>query len=71
LTAGSPRKSFAENDPVRLGCGVEGGVEEAFDDAVEVVAAVEAPGEAGEIGVGVFGADGVVGAGKGGLDVAE
>src|SRR5512134_2079781 len=44
---------------------------EALDDAVELVAAIEAIGEAGEIALGVLAADMVVGAGNGGLDVAQ
>src|SRR4051812_37332488 len=41
-----------------------------LDDAVELVAAIEAVGEAGELALGVLGADGVVAAGDRGLDVA-
>jgi hypothetical protein len=42
-----------------------GGPGEPLDDAVELVAAIEAVGEAGEIALGVLGADVVVGAGNG------
>src|SRR4029453_14620681 len=48
-----------------------GGPGEALDDAVELVAAIEAVGEAGEIALGVLAADVVVGAGDRGLDVAQ
>src|SRR5687767_765683 len=44
---------------------------EAFDDAVQLIATVEAVGEAGEAALGVLGADVVVGAGDRGLDVAQ
>src|SRR5687767_1098936 len=44
---------------------------ETLDDAVELEAAIEAVGEAGEIALGVLGADVVVRAGNGGLDVAQ
>src|SRR5688572_17067001 len=50
---------------------MSGGPDEALDDAVELEAAVEAVGEAGEIALGVLGADVVVGAGERGLDVAQ
>ena len=40
-------------------------------NGVEIVSPIEAVGEAGEVALGVFGADMVVGAGDRGLDVAE
>ncbi len=46
-------------------------MDEARDQAVELEAAVEAPGEAGEIAAGMVEADAAIGAGDGGLDVAE
>src|SRR5215213_10933335 len=46
-------------------------MDEAWDQAGELEAAVEAPGEAAEIAAGVVRADMAVGAGDGGLDVAE
>src|SRR6187431_3373105 len=48
-----------------------GGPGEALDDAVELETAVEAVGEAGEVRLGVLGADVMVGAGDRGLDVAQ
>src|SRR5687767_9857878 len=50
---------------------MSGGPDEALDDAVELEAAVEAVGEAGEVALGVLGADVVVGAGDRGLAVAQ
>src|SRR4028119_981921 len=50
---------------------MDGGPVEALDDAVELGAPGEPVGEAGEVLLGVLGADVVVGAGDRGLDVAE
>ena len=50
---------------------MSGGPGEALDDAVELVAAIEAIGEAGEVALGVLAADVVVGAGERGLDGAQ
>src|SRR6188508_2284803 len=50
---------------------MDGGPGEALDDAVELEASVEAVGEAGEVRLGVLGADVMVGAGDRGLDVAQ
>src|SRR4051812_15867799 len=50
---------------------MSGGPGEALDDAVELEAAIEAVGEAGEVALGVLAADVVVGAGERGLDVAQ
>src|SRR3954471_23236006 len=60
-----------DDDPVGLGCGVDCGPGEALDDAVELETAIEAVGEAGQVGLGVLRADVVVGAGQRRLDVAE
>src|SRR3954471_19757780 len=60
-----------DDDPVGLGCGVDRGPGEALDDAVELETAIEAVGEAGQVGLGVLRADVVVGAGQRRLDVAE
>ena len=46
-------------------------MDEARDQAGELEAAVEAPGEAGEITAGMLGADVTVRAGDRGLDVAQ
>src|SRR5688572_26298011 len=54
-----------------MGRGADCGPGEALDDAVELIAPVEAIGEAGEIGRGMLGADVMVGAGQGRLDVAQ
>ena len=50
----------------RYGCGAvrRAGVGEALGQGVELVAAIEAPGEAGEVALGVLGADVMVGAGE-------
>ena len=50
---------------------MDGGPGEALDDAVELEAAVEPVGEAGEIRLRMLGADMVVGAGDRCLDVAQ
>src|SRR5688500_3534121 len=50
---------------------MSGGPDEALNDAVELEAAIEAVGEAGEIALGMLGADVVVGAGDRGLDGAQ
>src|SRR5687767_12729260 len=42
-----------------------------LDDAVQLIATIEAVGEAGQVTLGVLGADMVVGAGDRGLDVAQ
>ena len=47
------------------------GVGEALGQGVELVAAVEAPGEAGEVALGVLGADVMIGPGERRLDVAQ
>src|SRR5215213_2282038 len=60
-----------DNGPVGLRGGMDGGPGEALDDAVELEAPVEPVGEAGEVLLGVLGADVVVGAGDRRLDVAE
>ena len=44
---------------------------ETFGGGVENVAAIEAPGEAREVALGVLGADVMIGAGQCCLDVAE
>lgn len=46
---------------------MDGGPGEALDDAVELEAAIEAVGEAGEVRLRMLGADMVVGAGERGL----
>ena len=56
---------------VGQGRGSDGTVDKARDQAGELEAAVEAPGEAGEIAAGMVGADAAIGAGDGGLDVAQ
>ena len=48
-----------------------GGLGKALDDAVELKAAIEPVGEAGEVGLRMLRADMVVGAGERGLDVAQ
>ena len=47
------------------------GVGQTLGQGVQLVAAVEAPGEAGQVALGVLGADVMVGAGERGLDVAQ
>src|SRR5262245_45879170 len=60
-----------DNDPIRLRVGMDGGPGEALDDAVELEAAIEAVGEAGEVGLRMLRADVVVGTSERGLDVAQ
>src|SRR4249920_1211366 len=50
---------------------MDGGPGEALDDAVELEAAIEAVGEAGEVGLRMLCADVVVGASERGFDVAQ
>ena len=50
---------------------MDGGPGEALDDAVELEAAIEAVGEAGEVGLRMLRADVVAGAGERGFDVAQ
>jgi len=50
---------------------MDGGPGEALDDAVELEAAIEAVGEAGEVGLRMLRADVVVGASERGFDVAQ
>ena len=66
-----PFHSSGDDDPVGMGCGPCAGIGQTLGQAVELVAAIEAPGEAGKIALGVLGADMVVGAGERGLDVAQ
>ena len=47
------------------------GIGEPLGQGVQLVAAVEPPSEAGKVALGVLGADVMVGAGEGGLDVAQ
>ena len=54
-----------------MGCCPRAGVGQTFGQGIELVAAVEAPGEAGQVALGVLGADVMVGAGECRLDVAE
>ena len=65
------RYSSGDDDPVRMGCCPRAGVDQTFGQGIELVAAVEAPGEAGQVALGVLGADVMVGAGECRLDVAE
>ena len=51
--------------------GPDGAVDESRDQAGELEAAFEAPGEAGELAIGVFRANAAVGAGDRRLDVAQ
>ena len=51
----------------RLGAGID----EPLGQAIQLVATVEPAGEAGEVALGVLGADMVVGVGQRGLDVAQ
>ena len=51
--------------------GPDGAVDEAWDQAGELEAAVVAPSEAAEIAAGMLGADAAVGAGDRGFDVAQ
>ena len=46
-----------DDDPVRMGCCPRAGVGQTFGQGIELVAAVEAPGEAGQVALGVLGAD--------------
>ena len=66
-----PCYSSGDDDPVRMGCCPRAGVGQTFGQGIELVAAVEAPGEAGQVALGVLGADVMVGAGERRLDVAE
>src|SRR3954469_15498412 len=50
---------------------MDGGPGEALNDAVELEAAIEPVGEAGEVGLRMLRADMVIGAGERGLDVAQ
>ena len=50
---------------------MDAGPGETFGGGVEHMAPIEAPGEAGEVALGMLGADVMVGAGQRGLDVAE
>ena len=65
-----PCYSSGDDDPVRMGCCPRAGVGQTFGQGIELVAAVEAPGEAGEVALGVLRADAMIGAGGRGLDVA-
>ena len=66
-----PVYSSGDDDAVRMRCCPRAGVGEALGQRFQLEAAVEAPGEAREVALGVLGADMVVGAGERGLDVAE
>ena len=66
-----PFPSSGDDDPVRMRRRPCAGVGQALGQGVELVAAVEAPGEAGKVALGVLGADVMVGAGERGLDVAQ
>ena len=66
-----PAHSSGDDGPVRMRLRPGAGVGEALGQAVELVAAVEAPGEAGKVALGVLGADVMAGAGERGLDVAQ
>ena len=66
-----PFGSSGDDDSVRMGRCPGAGIGQALGHGVELVAAVEPPGEARQVALGVLGADMVVGAGQRGLDVAE
>ena len=66
-----PLHSSGDDGPVRMRLRPGAGVGEVLGQAVELVAAVEAPGEAGKVALGVLGADVMAGAGERGLDVAQ
>src|SRR6478672_696190 len=68
---GYPFHSSFDDDPIRMGCRSCAGIGEPLGQGVELEAAVEAPGIAGEVALGLLGADVMVGAGERGLDVAE
>ena len=50
-----PLRSSCDDDPVGMGRGAGAGIGEAFGQAVVLVTAVEAPGEAGKVALGVLG----------------
>src|SRR3954453_20941096 len=60
-----------DDDPVRVRHSPCAGVSQALGQGIQLVAAVEAPSEAGQVALGVFGANVMVGAGERRLDVAE
>ena len=66
-----PLFSSSDDEAVGLRLGVQRGPHQPLGHGVELKAAVEAPGEAGEVALGVLGADVVVGASERRLDVAE
>ena len=63
--------SSGDDDPVGMRRCPCAGVGQALGQGVELEAAVEAPGEAGEVALGVLWADVMVGPGERGLDVAQ
>jgi hypothetical protein len=66
-----PLYSSGDKDPVRVGRRARAGVDRTLGHGVQVVASVEAVGEAGQVALGVLGADVMVGAGERGLEVAQ
>ena len=66
-----PKSLSSDDNPVRPGLGLQPGPHQPFGHGVELVATIEAPGEAGEVALRVLLADVVVGAGERRLDVAE
>src|SRR6476619_3918380 len=66
-----PFHSSFDDDPGGMGRRSCAGIGEPLGQGVELEAAVEAPSIAGEVALGVLGADVMVGAGERGLAVAE
>ena len=66
-----PFPSSCDDDPVGMRCGPCAGINEALGQGIQLVAAVEAPSEAGEVALGMLGADVMVSASDRGLDVAQ
>src|SRR3954462_7473770 len=66
-----PLRLSSDDDAVRVRLRSGAGVGQTFGQGIELVAAVEPPGEAGKVALRMLGADVMVGPGEGGLDVAE
>ena len=65
------RESSSDDDPIGMRPGLGACPGEALGDGVEIVSPIEAVGEAGEIALGMFRADMMIGAGDRRFDVAE